>query len=175
MIHLGRHEHPHEPYGYLVKVSAWVELLLLAIFKNKSNFHGSITTHALLMSTYSALCFSLSATLSGLILTNKFGQFTVWASLEKDPIQWGHGSKCSWIWMMRHCECSVSIIWSRPPHLQIADLVSLIAGTVSMIAQVLLYGWLQESVFVKGILTIIVAFGVLFLGRLIRLLLRLIG
>ena len=36
------------------------------------------------------------------------------------------------------------------PHPQIADLISLIAGTIALIAQVLMYGGLDESIFVKG-------------------------
>ena len=51
-------------------------------------------------------------------------------------------------------------------------MISVIAGTISVIAQVLLYGWLEESIFVKGALSVIMAFGVLFLTHLIRLLLR---
>lgn len=144
---------------------------MLSIVKNKSNFHRCNTTHGLLMSTYSALFFFLSATLSGLILTNKFGESQVWGSWNKDTIRWSHGPKCSWIWLTLHCECSFFAVRASPPY-PLADLVSLIAGTISVLVQVLLYGWLQESVLIRGSLSIVMAFGVLFLARLIRLLLR---
>jgi hypothetical protein len=97
-------------------VSACVEALLLSIVKYDSNIHKCNTTHALLMSTYSALFFFLSATLSGLILTNwEFSVLTLW---KQDPIQCGRGSNCSWIWVMRHCECSVFSIRASPPYSQ---------------------------------------------------------
>ena len=51
-------------------------------------------------------------------------------------------------------------------------MISLIVGTISLIAQVLLYGWLEESILVKGTLLIVMAFAVLFLDHLVRLLLR---
>lgn len=144
---------------------------MLSVVKNKFNSYRCNTTHGLLISTYSALFFFLSATLSGLILTNKFGEFPVWASWNKNTTRWGHGSKCSRIWLTLHRKCSILRIRASP-HPQIADLVSLIAGTISVIVQALLYGWLQDSVLVRGSLSIIMAFGVLFLAHLIRLLLR---
>ncbi|KAF8265863.1 hypothetical protein EI94DRAFT_1734378, partial [Lactarius quietus] len=70
------------------------------------------------------------------------------------PVQWGYGSKRSWVWVMRHY------------------LVSLIAGTISVIAQVFLYGWLESSIYVRGPLSLVLAFGVLFLTHFIRLFLR---
>ncbi|KAH8979326.1 hypothetical protein EDB83DRAFT_2327165 [Lactarius deliciosus] len=137
----------------VANVVAGVEVHLLSIIKNDSNLYGRNTGNALLMSTYSALFFFLSAAVSGLILTNKFGVFLVRGSRKSDPIQSGYESKCSWIWMIRHC------------------LVSLIAGTMSLIAQVLLYGWLEESTFLKGTLSIILGFAVLFLEHLIQVML----
>ena len=50
------------------------------------------------MCIYSALFFFLNAVLSGLVLTNVFGEFPA------RVIQWGSGSKLSWVWAMRHCE-----------------------------------------------------------------------
>jgi hypothetical protein len=172
ILHSRPHDLSHEFYGYRAKVSACVEALLLSIVKNKFNFHRCNTTHGLLMSTYSAFFFFLSATLSRLVLTKKSGEFLVWAPWNKDTVRWGHGSKCSRIWLTVHRECTVFIIRASPPHPQVADLVSLIAGTVSVIVQALLYSWLQESVLVRGLLSVIMAFGVLFLTHLIRLLLR---
>jgi len=140
----------------VAKMLAGVEVHLLASVKNNTTFNRCNTTHALLMSTYSALFFFLSAALGGLILTNKFGEFLARESWKRDAIQCGDGSKRSsqCVWVMRHC------------------LISLIAGTIFLIAQVLLYGWLEESVFVKGTLSVIMAFAVLFLKYLIQLLLR---
>ncbi|KAI9435124.1 hypothetical protein H4582DRAFT_1973039 [Lactarius indigo] len=139
----------------VAKVLAGAEVPLACLsVKNHSKFQRHDTGTALLVCTYSALFFFLTAALSGLIRTHKFGEFPVRESWKSDTTQWGHTSKRSWVWMMRHC------------------LISLIAGTISLIAQVLLYGWLEESLFVKGTLSIILAFAVLFLKHLIRLLLR---
>lgn len=132
----------------VTKALAGVEVYLLSIVKSNSNLHGSNTKLAFLMSTYSALFFFLSAALSGLILTNMFEEFPARA------IQWGSGSKRSCVWAMRHY------------------MISLIVGTISLITQVLLYGWLEESILVKGTLLIVMAFAVLFLDHLVRLLLR---
>jgi len=132
---------------------AGVEIYLLFIVKNNNNFH---TTHALLIATYCALFFFLSATLSGIIVTDKFGEFPAGASQEKDSVPCGDESNQSYqgVWVIRHC------------------LVSLIAGTMSVIAQVLIYGWLAESVLVKGTLSVILAFAVLSLKQFTRLLWR---
>ena len=51
-------------------------------------------------------------------------------------------------------------------------MISVIAGTISLIAQVLLYGWLEASIFVRATLSVILAFAVLFLEHAIGLLLR---
>jgi hypothetical protein len=71
-----------------------------------------------LIFTYSALFFCISATISGLILTDEFRELPVRASRQKDPIQQGvfdsgaldllqtYGAKRSWIWVMWHCEYS---------------------------------------------------------------------
>jgi hypothetical protein len=96
-----------------------IEVNLLAFFKDDANYHRSTTSsarHALLIFTYSALFFSLSAAISGLILTDEFGALPVRASRKPDPIQQGvfdssaldllqsYGAKRSWIWVMWHCE-----------------------------------------------------------------------
>ena len=75
-----------------------VEVYLLSIVKSNFNFRGYSTKHALLMRAYSALFFFLNAVLSGLVLTNVFGEFPA------RVIQWGSGSKLSWVWAMWHCE-----------------------------------------------------------------------
>ena len=92
--------------GFCAKVSAGLESLLLSSVKNHFNLHRSNPTHALLLSTYGALFFFLSASFSWFILTKKFGVFPVWASWKSDSIRWRHGSKLSWIWVIRHCEFS---------------------------------------------------------------------
>ncbi|KAN0135053.1 hypothetical protein V8E53_006944 [Lactarius tabidus] len=109
----------------VAKVLAGVEVYLLSVVKSNSNSQGSNTKHALLMTTYSALFFFLSAAFSGLVLTNVFGEVAARA------IQRGSGSKRSWVWATRHY------------------MISLIVGTLSVISQLLLYGWLEESIFVK--------------------------
>jgi uncharacterized membrane protein YagU involved in acid resistance len=135
-----------------------VEVHLLSFVKDESNYSrdtNKSARHALLIFTYSALFFCLSATVSGLILTDEFGELPVRASRKKDPIQEGvfdsgaldllrsYGAKRSWIWVMWH--------W----------LFSLIAGTISLITQLLLYIWLEESNSVRITLTFISLFAVL--------------
>lgn len=116
ILHPRRYDHTNELYWYREKVSACIEALLLSIFKNEFNFHRSNTTAGLLMSTYSALLFFLSATLSGLIIANKFGESHVWVSWNKD-IRWSHGLKSSRIWLTLHCKCSgFTIHTSSHPH-----------------------------------------------------------
>ncbi|KAI9440278.1 hypothetical protein F5148DRAFT_1258734 [Russula earlei] len=100
-----------------------VEVQLLSFVKDKSNYDNHLNKsakHALLIFTYSALFFCLSATVSGLILTDEFGELPVRASRRKDPIQQGifdsgaldllqtYGAKRSWIWVMWHCESALS-------------------------------------------------------------------
>lgn len=89
--------------------------------KDDSNYRKGVDNaakHAVLIFTYSALFFSISATISGLILTDEFRELPVRASQKKDLIQQGvfdsgaldllqtYGAKRSWIWVMWHCECS---------------------------------------------------------------------
>ena len=96
-----------------------VEVNLLSFIKDESNYSrhtNKSARHALLLFTYSALFFCLSATISGLILTDEFGELPVRASRKKDLIQEGvfdsgaldllrtYGAKRSWIWVMWHCE-----------------------------------------------------------------------
>jgi hypothetical protein len=96
-----------------------IEVHLLSFVKNESNYSretNKSARHALLIFTYSALFFCISATVSGLILTDEFGELPVRASRKKDPIQEGvfdsgaldllrtYGAKRSWIWVMWHCE-----------------------------------------------------------------------
>jgi len=141
-----------------------VEVQLLSFVKNDANFHRSVENsakHALLIFTYLALFFSISAAVSGLILTDEFGELPVRASRKSDPIQHGlfdsgtldllqsYGAKRSWVWIMWH--------WA----------FSLLAGTISLITQLLLYVWLEESNSVRITLTILTVFAVLPLVHLI--------
>ncbi len=106
---------------------AGVEVHLLTLIKDESNYRKGVDNaakHALLIFTYSALFFSISATISGLILTDEFRELPVRASRKKDPIQQGvfdsgaldllqtYGAKRSWIWVMWHCERSLC----KPPN-----------------------------------------------------------
>jgi hypothetical protein len=98
---------------------AAVEVYLLSLFKDDSNFQKDIRNparHALLIFTYSALFFCISAAVSGLILTDEFGELPVRASRKSDPVQHGlfdngtlellqtYGAKPSCVWVMLHCE-----------------------------------------------------------------------
>jgi len=126
--------------------------------KDDSNYRRGVDSaakHAVLIFTYSALFFSISATISGLILTDEFRELPVRASQKKDPIQQGvfdsgaldllqtYGAKRSWIWVMWH--------W----------LFSLVVGTICLVTQVLLYIWLAESNSVRITLTFVSIFAVL--------------
>lgn len=143
---------------------AVVEVHLLSFVKNEANFHRSVgnnAKHALLVFTYLALFFCISAAVSGLILTDEFGELPVRASRKRDPIQQGlfdsgtldllqsYGAKRSWIWIMWH--------W----------VVSLIAGIISLITQLLIYIWLEESNSVRITLSILTVFAILPLVHLI--------
>ncbi|KAN0132151.1 hypothetical protein V8E53_009917 [Lactarius tabidus] len=143
---------------------AIVEVQLLSFVKNEANFHrnvGNSAKHALLIFTYLALFFCISAAVSGLILTDEFGELPVRASRKRDPIQQGlfdsgtldllqsYGAKRSWIWIMWH--------W----------VFSLIAGIVSLITQILIYIWLEESNSVRITLSILTVFAILPLVHLI--------
>ncbi|KAI0263547.1 hypothetical protein BC834DRAFT_844438 [Gloeopeniophorella convolvens] len=137
---------------------AIVEAHLLSFVKDEQHFHkhvGNSAKHALLIFTYSALFCFLSAAVSGLILTDEFGELPVRASRKSDPIQQGtfdsgvialletYGAKRGWLWVMWH--------W----------LFSLLAGTVCLVTQVLIYVWLEESDAVKITLTIVTVFSLL--------------
>jgi len=143
---------------------AGVEVLLLTLVKDQSNYRDGVTDaglHALLIFTYSALFFCISATMSGLILMDEFRELPVRASRKKDLIQQGvfdsgaldllqsYGAKRSWIWVMWH--------W----------LFSLVLGAISLVTQVLLYIWLAESNSVRVTLTFVTIFSLLPLLHLI--------
>lgn len=119
-IHILSQHTPHLTRTNQAALFVIVEVHLLSFVKDESNYTSRHTDksarHALLIFTYSALFFSLSATISGLILTDEFGELPVRASRKKDPIQEGvfdsgaldllrtYGAKRSWIWVMWHCE-----------------------------------------------------------------------
>lgn len=81
--------------------------------------------NALLIFTYGALFFSLSATISSLILTDEFGELPVRASRKANPEKQGtfdssaasllevYGARKSWRWVMWHCACLACVIYSR--------------------------------------------------------------
>ncbi|KAI9463948.1 hypothetical protein BJY52DRAFT_1250497 [Lactarius psammicola] len=130
---------------------AVVEVHLLSFVKNDANFDKSVENSVqrmLLIFTYLALFFCLSAVVSGLILTG-FGELPLRASQEGDSIQQGlldtgtlgplqsYGIKRTWVWVMRH--------W------------------------VLLYVWLEEPNSVRITLPIITVFVVLPLVHFIQL------
>jgi len=137
--------------------------------------------HALLIFTYSALFFCLSAIISGLILTDEFGELPVRASRKKDLIQQGtfdsgaldllqnYGAKRSWIWVMWHCEFGRYLSSTAQPRFMtyFAGLFSLIAAAISLITQMLLYIWLEESNSVRVTLTLITLFAVMPLFHLV--------
>ncbi|KAH8976725.1 hypothetical protein EDB86DRAFT_3094681 [Lactarius hatsudake] len=150
---------------------AVIEVCLLSSVKNDANFDrnvvGNSAKDALLIFTYLGLFFSVSAAVSGLILTDDFGELPVRASRQRDSMEEGlfdsgtfkgtlellqsYGAKRSWIWVMWH--------W----------LFSLIAGAVSLTIQVLIHVSLEESRPVRITLTVITVFAVLPLVHLVPL------
>ncbi|KAH9049832.1 hypothetical protein EDB83DRAFT_2226738 [Lactarius deliciosus] len=152
----------------VMRLFAVIEVHLLSFIKNDVNFHRNIVGNsaktALLIFTYLALFFSISTAVSGLILMAHFGQLPVWAAWARHTLlefglfnngTWellqSYGAKHSWIWAVWY--------W----------LSSLIAGTVSLIIQVLVYIWLEESKPIRIALTVIVVFAVLPLVHLMPL------
>ncbi|KAH8980110.1 hypothetical protein EDB92DRAFT_1976220 [Lactarius akahatsu] len=146
---------------------AVVEVRILSFVKNDASFArnvvGNSAKDALLIFTYLGLFFSVSAAVSGLILTDDFGELPVRASRQRDSMELGlfdsgtsellqsYGAKRSWIWVMWH--------W----------LFSLIAGTLSLTIQVLIYVSLEESKPVRITLAVITVFAVLPLVHLVPL------
>ena len=117
--HTHTHTHTQNTPEIQAALLVLVEVHLLSFVKDESNYSrdtNKSARHALLIFTYSALFFCISATVSGLILTDEFGELPVRASRKKDPIQEGvfdsgaldllrtYGAKRSWIWVMWHCE-----------------------------------------------------------------------
>ncbi|KAI0067481.1 hypothetical protein BV25DRAFT_1107118 [Artomyces pyxidatus] len=137
---------------------AAVEAHLLVFVKNPSNYTNSprySVMQALLIFTYSALFFSLSATISSLVLTDEFGELPVRASRKSNPVKQGtfdssaasllevYGARKSWRWVMWH--------W----------LFTLIAALICVVVQILLYVWLEESVAVRVTVLCVGVFGIL--------------
>ncbi|KAF8265869.1 hypothetical protein EI94DRAFT_1734406 [Lactarius quietus] len=123
-----------------------IEVPLLFFFKDDSNFHrsGVVAKQALLALAYSTLFLSLSAAVTGLILTNKLRKdptLVVLSDGETPTLSQGYEGR--FIWMVRHL------------------MLSLIGGIFLPIVQVLLYVWLEESDAVKFTLSIITLFAML--------------
>ncbi|KAH9053591.1 hypothetical protein EDB87DRAFT_209974 [Lactarius vividus] len=130
---------------------AVIEIHLLSFVKNNANFDKSVgnsAKHALLIFTYLALFFSFGAVVSGLILTYGFGELPVQVSQERDLSQ-SYRVRRTWVWVMRH--------W----------VFSIIAATVSLMTQVLLYLWLEEPNSIRITVSIVMVFVVLPLMHLI--------
>ena len=145
-----------------------VEIPLLFFFKDDSNFYrsGVAAKQALLVLAYSTLFLSLSAAVSGLILTNKLRKAPTHILQEVFSDGETPASSCGYegrlIWVAGHCEYSVPIYISNPPSSPyIAGLLSLIGGVILPVAQVLLYVWLEESNTVRLFLSVITLFALL--------------
>ncbi|KAI0048475.1 hypothetical protein FA95DRAFT_1039715 [Auriscalpium vulgare] len=151
--------HPSYAQSGLLAV---VESQLIAFIKSPSSYPHAASTaqmNALLIFTYAAFFFSLSAMISSLVLTDEFGELPVRASRRSNPIRQGlydssaasllesYGARKSWRWVMWH--------W----------IFTLVASVVSVTVQVLLYVWLQETVAVKVVGLCIGVFGLLPLLR----------
>ncbi|KAH9049826.1 hypothetical protein EDB83DRAFT_2266689, partial [Lactarius deliciosus] len=140
---------------------AVIEVCLLSFVKNDANFDrnvvGNSAKDALLIFTYLGLFFSVSAAVSGLILTDDFGELPVRASRQREEGLFDSGT----LELLQSYGAKRSWIWSR--------LISLIAGTVSLIIQVLIYVSLEESKPVRITLTVITVFAVLPLVHLVPL------
>ncbi|KAI0067850.1 hypothetical protein BV25DRAFT_875925 [Artomyces pyxidatus] len=137
---------------------AIVEAQLLTFVKLPSSYThppSFAAMQALLVFTYSALFFSLSATISSLILTDEFGELPVRASRKSNPVKQGtfdssaasllevYGARKSWRWLMWH--------W----------VLTLNGAVVCLAVQIVLYVWLQETVAIKVVVLCIAVFGLL--------------
>jgi hypothetical protein len=135
---------------------------------------------ALLILTYCALFLFIGAATSGLILADEFGELPVRASRRSNLIQRGlfekgsldllqsYGAKQSSVWVITYCKCLHSSCRGvSPSSSQIVGLFSLIAGIVSLLAQVLLYVMLEESPAAKITLSVVGLYAVLPLLHLI--------
>lgn len=170
---------------YQARRLAVLEVHLLSFVKSDASLDngvGSSAKYTLVLFTYLALFFCLGAVVSGHILTYWSVELPVRPPRERgliqegfpdgrilDPLH-GHSAKRTWVrgCVMWHCECPVLTIRPCPPSSpRITGLFSLIAGTVSLITQVLLYVWLEESNSVRIIISIITVFVVLPLVSLI--------
>ncbi|KAN0132145.1 hypothetical protein V8E53_009911, partial [Lactarius tabidus] len=86
-----------------------VEAPLLFFFKDDSNFHrsGASAKQTLLALAYSSLFLSLSAAVSGLILTNKLNVVPTQTRTPQEVLSdaaSSHGYEGRLIWVARHCE-----------------------------------------------------------------------
>ncbi|KAH9009580.1 hypothetical protein EDB84DRAFT_1658380, partial [Lactarius hengduanensis] len=152
---------------------AWqVEVRLLSFVKNDANFDrnvvGNSAKDALLIFTYLGLFFSVSAAVSGLILTDDFGEFPVRASRQRDSMELVlFDSDTSELLGQALLDLGHVAFLDPLPHHWSSGLFSLIAGTVSLITQVLIYVSLEESKPVIITLTVITVFAVLPLVHLV--------
>ncbi|KAH8990832.1 hypothetical protein EDB92DRAFT_1946359 [Lactarius akahatsu] len=147
----------------LARRFAVIEVHLLSFVKNDANFDkgvGSSAKHTLLIFTYLALFFYLSAVVGGHILMYGSGELPVRPPQERGMVRQGlpdsgtsdpDGVK----------RTSVLVMWHW--------VFSFIAGTVSLITQVLLYVWLEETNSVRITVSIITVFVILPLVYLIPL------
>jgi len=132
----------------VVGIFVGVEFPLLFFFKNDSNFprSGSATKQVFLASAYCGLFFTLSAAVTGLILSKlrkTLAQTSQESDWETTDSSRGHRCRALLTWVTWH--------W----------IISLIGGITLPIAQVLLFVWFEESNAVRISLSIITVFAAL--------------
>ncbi|KAH9056301.1 hypothetical protein EDB87DRAFT_1637698 [Lactarius vividus] len=126
----------------VVNIFMGVEVPLLLFIKDDSNFPKSIggnTKQVLLTLAYGSIFFSLSAAVSGFVLTYKLGK----TSTQIPQALRGYEAWPLLTWVAFH--------W----------VLSLIGATILPIAQVLFYVWLEEPNSVRITLSIITVFAAL--------------
>ncbi|KAH9980254.1 hypothetical protein BGW80DRAFT_1454755 [Lactifluus volemus] len=145
----------------LAAAFAEIEIHFLSFVKDNMNFQQdhleSPARHALVILTYCALFLFIGAAASGLILTDEFGELPVRASRRSDLTQRGLFEKGS-LDLLQSYGAKQSSVWVSPI---IVGLFSLIAGIVSLLAQVLLYVMLEESHAAKITLSVVGLYAVL--------------
>lgn len=168
-------------------VLAGTESQLLLFFKTPSNFvhpPEPTTLRWLLILTYTALIFSISSTVSSLVLTENFGDSLGLAKRLRKRIKKsrlrklilvprqqtralatlaGKAAPRRWRWMEYHCEWSTPRCGTGTPWLTSlpAGIFTLVVSVLCLLVQILVYIWIQELVIVKAVIAVVGIFGML--------------
>jgi hypothetical protein len=164
-------------------VLAGVESQLLVFFKSSPDFTQQpvpVILQYLLVLTYIALIFSVSATINSLILTRAFGNVPMLVgrlqekissvalpTFESPPVRKRSSDNVvPWRWRLLEGHCTYdelrapaaeSLTFSRP----LAGLCTLVISVLCLPAQILLYIWTQEKIAIKAAVSVAGVFAML--------------